>query len=134
MDWKPAGWLANRLIVNELTSELVIVHRLPKLLPSKEPRPILPDFDIRIGRLQIDQLRFEEGVTGERRVARVSGEADLRPGRALVALKATVPDGGDEPSFLTDAEPDRDHFDIHAHVATPANTVIRALAGHTRPP
>src|SRR3546814_3985451 len=29
MDWKPAGWLANRLIVNELTSELVIVHRLP---------------------------------------------------------------------------------------------------------
>ncbi|HEY9553459.1 translocation/assembly module TamB domain-containing protein [Allosphingosinicella sp.] len=133
MDWKPAGWLANRLIVNELTSELVIVHRLPKLLPSKEPRPILPDFDIRIGRLQIDQLRFEEGVTGERRVARVSGEADIRSGRALVELKATVPDGGDELSFLIDAEPDRDHFDIDAHVATPANSVIGAIVGTKRP-
>src|SRR3546814_16267106 len=108
MDWKPAGWLANRLIVNELTSELVIVHRLPKLLPSKEPRPILPDFDIRIGRLQIDQLRFAEGVTGERRVARVSGEADLRSVRALVWLKVTVPDGGEARSVLIGSEHNRD--------------------------
>ena len=73
LDWRPTGWLTNRLIVDDLASKLVIVHRLPKLVPSDEPTPILPDFDIRIGRLEIAQLRFEEGVTGERRIASVSG-------------------------------------------------------------
>ena len=37
LDWRPTGWLTNRLIVDDLASKLVIVHRLPKLVPSDEP-------------------------------------------------------------------------------------------------
>ena len=61
LDWRPTGWLTNRLIVDDLASKLVIVHRLPKLVPSDEPTPILPDFDIRIGRLEIARLANDPG-------------------------------------------------------------------------
>ena len=81
LDWQPLGWIANRLLIDEASAKLVILHRLPKLRPSPEPRPILPGFDIRIGRLRIDQLRIERAVTGERRFAAVTGEADVREGR-----------------------------------------------------
>lgn len=133
LDWRPAGWIANRLVIDELTSELVIIQRLPKLIPSKEPRPILPGFDIHIGRLRIDQLRFEKGVTGQRRVASVAGEADIRSGRALVQLKARVRGGGDELSLLLDAEPDRDDFDLDVSLRAPENSVTGAIVGTKRP-
>lgn len=133
MDWQPVAWLTNRLIVDELTSELVVLHRLPKLIPSEEPQPILPGFDIRIGRLEIAQLRFEKAVTGERRIARVTGEADIRSGRALIDLKAKVRDGGDELALIIDAEPDRDRFDVDVRLNAPENSVIGAMLGTRRP-
>ncbi len=133
MDWQPIAWLTNRLVVDELTSELVVLHRLPKLIPSEEPRPILPGFDIRVGRLEIAQLRFEKAVTGQVRIARVEGEADIRSGRALVDLKAKVRDGGDELNLLLDAEPDRDHFDLDVRLAVPENGVVGAILGTKRP-
>ncbi|HEV2747544.1 MAG TPA: translocation/assembly module TamB domain-containing protein [Allosphingosinicella sp.] len=133
VDWQPLAWLTDRLLIDELESGLVIVHRLPRLRPSREPQPILPDFDIRIGRLQVAQLRFEKGVTGERRVASLAGSVDIRKGRALVDVKAKVRGGGDELAFLIDAEPDRDHFDIDVRLNAPANSVAGAIAGTRRP-
>src|SRR3546814_9583962 len=35
VDWRPAAWLANRLQINEFTSPLIRLHRLPKLTPSQ---------------------------------------------------------------------------------------------------
>lgn len=133
IDWQPLAWLTNRLLIHELTSDLVILHRLPKLRPSEEPRPILPGFDIRIGRIDVKQLRFEKPITGERRVASLAGEVDIRSGRALVDLNATVRDGGDRLRLLLDAEPDRDHFDIDVRLDAPANSVAGALIGTERP-
>ena len=133
MDWQPLAWITNRLLIDELSADLVILHRLPKLRPSDEPRPILPGFDIRIGRLDIKQLRFEKPLTGERRIASVTGEADIRSGRALVDLNAQVRGGGDRLRLLLDAEPDRDHFDLDVRVSTPANSVLGAMVGTRRP-
>ena len=31
-------------------------HRLPQLIPSREPRPLLPRYDVHIGRLAVRQL------------------------------------------------------------------------------
>jgi translocation and assembly module TamB len=133
VDWQPFAWMTNRLLIDELEADLVILHRLPRLRPSTEPKPILPGFDIRIGRLEIRQLRFEEGVTGERRVASVVGEADIRGGRALVDLRAQVQDGGDKLALYLDAEPDRDRFDIDVRVDAPQNSVVGAILGTRRP-
>jgi translocation and assembly module TamB len=133
VDWQPLGWLSNRLLIDDLQSDLVILHRLPKLRPSDEPQPILPGFDIRIGRLRVSQLRFEKPVTGERRIASLVGKADIRSGRALVDLKAQVRGGGDRLALLIDAEPDRDRFDVDVRLQSPEGGVAGALAGTKRP-
>ena len=131
--WQPLAWVANRLVIDDLNSDLVILHRLPKLIPSEEPRPILPGFDVRVGRLRIAQLRLEKGVSGQRRIARVSGEADIRAGRALVDLDAVVRGGGDKLALRIDAEPDRNRFDVDIALDAPANSVAGAIVGTKRP-
>lgn len=133
LDWQPLAWITNRLVINNLESELVYLDRLPKLIPSEEPQPVLPGFDIHIGRLEIGQLRVGKAVTGKERVASLSGEADIRGGRALVNLKARVKDGGDQLALLLDAEPDRDRFDLDVNLVTPASSIAGAIIGTKRP-
>lgn len=133
VDWQPLGWITNRLIIDDLRSDLATLHRLPKLRPSTEPKPVLPGFDIHVGRLRIAQLRIGKALTGEARIASLAGEADIRSGRALVRLEAEVKDGGDRLSLLLDAAPDRNRFDVDVRLAAPARSVIGAMLGTDRP-
>lgn len=133
MDWQPLAWLGNRLLIDELQADLVYLDRLPDLIPSPEPQPILPGFDIHIGRLAIERLRIGKAVTGTERTASIHGEANIRAGRALVKLNAEVRGGGDRLAILVDAEPDRDRFDLDVKLRAPADGVIGRLAGTRRP-
>ncbi|HZG08250.1 MAG TPA: translocation/assembly module TamB domain-containing protein [Allosphingosinicella sp.] len=133
VDWQPLGWIANRLIIHDLDAQLAALHRLPKLVPAEEPRPVLPGFDIHVGRLDIARLQIGEAVTGQTRIASVSGEADIRAGRALVRLDGAVRGGGDRVSLRLDAEPDRDRFDLDATIKAPARSVVGAMLGTDRP-
>jgi translocation and assembly module TamB len=133
VEWRPLQWIANRLVIDDLQSDLLILHRLPRLVPSEEPRPILPGFDVRVGRLRIAQLRLERGIAGPQRVASVEGEADIRRGRALVNLRAAMRGGGDKLALLIDAEPDRDRFDLDVRLDAPANGIAANLSGLNRP-
>ncbi|MDP9415240.1 MAG: translocation/assembly module TamB domain-containing protein, partial [Pseudomonadota bacterium] len=133
VEWRPLAWLGNRLVIDDLKSDFLVLHRLPKLIRAEEPQPILPGFDVRVGRLRIAQLRLEPGVAGQRRVASLAGEADIRSGRALVDLDAIVRGGGDKLSLLIDAEPDRNHFDVDVRLDAPANSVFGGMLGTKRP-
>ncbi|HEX8572702.1 MAG TPA: translocation/assembly module TamB domain-containing protein [Allosphingosinicella sp.] len=133
VDWQPLGWITNRLVIHRLDSELATLHRLPRLRPSERPGPVLPGFDIHVGRLQVAQMRIGAAVSGRARVASLAGEADIREGRALVNLKAVVKDGGDRLSLFLDAEPDRDRFDLDVRLASPASGVAGAMLGTGRP-
>ena len=133
MDWQPLAWITNRLLIHDLHSKLVYLDRLPKLIPAEEPQPILPGFDIHIGRLEIEQLRLGKAVTGREQIASVSGEADIRAGRALVELDGAVRGSGERIAIRLDAEPDRNRFDVEARVAAPQGSVIGALIGTSRP-
>lgn len=133
MDWQPLAWITNRLLIQDLQAKLVYLDRLPKLRPSDEPRPILPGFDIHIGRLRIEQLRIGKAVTGKERVASLSGEVVIRAGRALANLKAEVRGGGDRLALLIDAEPDRNRFDLDVKLVAPANGLVGAMIGTRRP-
>jgi translocation and assembly module TamB len=133
MDWRPLAFLANRLLIHELESDLVILHRAPELIPAEEPRPILPDFDLHIGRLDVRQLRIGAAIAGEERSGSIGGEIDIRRGRALVDLDAAVRDGGDRLALRLDAEPDRDRFDLALALDAPAGGVAGALIGTQRP-
>ena len=108
------------------------LSRLPALKPSGRTGPILPGFDIHIGRLDIRRLELGSAVTGTPRVGAVTGSADIRRGRAIVRLDAAVR-GLDRLHLALDAEPDRDRFDIEARASSPANGLLPALFGSKRP-
>lgn len=133
LDWRPSRWLANTLDIRRLESDLVVLHRLPKLRPPERRGPILPGFDIRIDRLAIAAVRIEPPVAGTRRIAWLEGRADIRRGRALIDLDARVAGGGDRLRIRLDAEPDRDRFDLEARLAAPADSVVGGIVGTRRP-
>lgn len=132
LDWRPAAWLANRLHINTLESDLVILHRLPKPKSTGRKRPILPGFDIHLGKLDITHLRIASAITGTRRVGRILAKGDVRGDRAMIDLKAAT-SAGDRLAILLDAEPDRDRFDLEARLAAPQDSLVGAIFGTKRP-
>ena len=133
LDWQPLAWITKRLVIDDLHARLVYLDRLPKLRPSEEPRPILPGFDIHIGRFRIEQLRLGTAVARKERTASLAGEIDIRAGRALADLKAEVRGGGDRLALRLDAEPDRDRFDLDVKLVAPARSVLGTMIGTARP-
>ncbi|MDQ3077456.1 MAG: translocation/assembly module TamB, partial [Pseudomonadota bacterium] len=57
LDWAPLAWLYNSLHIDRIEADRVRLLRLPKLRPSGRDAPILPGFDIEIGKLEV--RRFE---------------------------------------------------------------------------
>ncbi|NNC72051.1 MAG: translocation/assembly module TamB [Sphingomonadaceae bacterium] len=134
VDWRPFAYIFNnRLRIESASSQLAILHRVPELIPSEEEdQPYLPAFDIYVGELDIAQLRFEEAVTGERRSASLSGDIDIRGGRAQANLRARSLDGGERLALVVDAEPDGDRFDIDVELFAPEDGIIAGLTGIER--
>ena len=110
LDWRPFAYLSGHVDVRSLTAERVIMRRLPEFReapPSDEP--MMPDLDIDVGKLQIDRFIAEKPVSGERRVATLSGKAHIEDGRAQVTLNGrTLPGQGnsDRIKLVLDAVPE----------------------------
>ena len=132
IDWAPGAWLYNDLHIDSLESPMVRLQRLPKLRKTGRKGPILPDFDIHIGRLKIDRLEVARGVAGAARTGSVLGEADIRAGRAMVGLKLAMLDG-DKVAARLDVEPDRDRFDLDVRAIAPRDGLLPAIVGIRRP-
>ncbi|QIK96293.1 hypothetical protein G7076_07390 [Sphingomonas sp. HDW15A] len=132
LDWAPGAWLGNRLHIDRLESDRVTLRRLPKFRPTGRTGPILPGFDIHIGKLAIRRLELGREVTGKSRVGAVIGSADVRNGRAMVRLDGGLK-GGDRFRLLLDAEPDRDRFDLDARINAPADGLLPAILGKKLP-
>ena len=132
LDWAPFAWFANRLDIAALDIPAATFARVPRTLPTARRGPILPGFDIRIGRLSVDRLTVAPAVTGVARQGRLHGRADIRAGRALVDLTAVV-EGSDRLQLRIDAEPDRDRFDIAVSARGRARGVLARVSGLNRP-
>lgn len=130
--WRPLAWLDNRLDIKRLHIPQARLAKLPQLTPTARHGPILPGFDIRIGRLDIDHLRVAKQVTGVARRGSLHGRADVRSGRAIVDLAANV-EGSDRLALHLDAEPDRDRFDLDLHARGAAKGVLAQLSGLAGP-
>lgn len=131
LDWRPAAWIADKLWIRSARSELLILHHKPRFRPSAKKGPLLPGFDIHVGKLEIEHLRLEPSVTGRRITARIDASADIHRGRALLKLNSAS-NAGDRLTLQLDSEPDRDRFDIDAKVVGPANGVIAGVTGWNR--
>jgi translocation and assembly module TamB len=131
LDWTPGAWLYNKLYIERLHADRATLIRLPEVKPSTKKRPILPGFDIHVGKLTIDRLEIGTAVTGTPRIGRVEGSADVRSGRAIVKLMAAI-DGSDRLFLNLDAEPDGNRFDLELRAHSADGGVIPALLGSKR--
>jgi len=129
LDWRPLAYLWSGIDVRELIFRRGTLERMPELLPGDPDAPILPDFDIRIDRFEIERLMLAKGVAGER-PQRVDflAEVDIREGRALVDAQGRFgPE--DRIELLLDAEPDGDRFDVALDYFAAEDGPIAAIAG-----
>jgi translocation and assembly module TamB len=129
LEWRPLNWLWSGLDIRELTARRGRLARLPELLPGDPAAPLLPDFDIRVDKLAIENLVIAKGVATPR-AERVNALAriDIREGRALVDATAELGQR-DRIALLLDAEPDGDRFDLEGEYRAPAGGVLAGLAG-----
>ena len=92
VDWRPFVFLDNHVDIRSAIAEADDAAA-PSRVPRDARKPTIrccPDLDIDIGRLRIDRFVAEAPVSGERRVARLAGEAHISDGRAQVALNGAV--------------------------------------------
>ncbi|PTW47449.1 autotransporter secretion inner membrane protein TamB [Sphingomonas faeni] len=126
LDWSPFDWFSNRLEIRRLIVDRAILTHTPRTRPSKSRGPILPDFDIHIGKLSVGRLTLAKRVLGTERIGTLEGRADIRSGRALVDLKARVA-GSDDLKLRIDAEPARDRFDLDVAAKGAAGGVLARM-------
>src|SRR3546814_12368457 len=69
LDWRPFAYVRNHILINELTSPLVVLVRPPEMkpVPSDPDAPLLPDLDIDVGNLTVDRLLIGRAVRSEER-------------------------------------------------------------------
>lgn len=133
LDWSPLLYVtANRLDIDRLTIPRAMLGRLPALVPSKQEKPILPAFDIRIGALDVQRLTLGKAISGEQHTASLKGNADIRSGRAEVDLAAALLDGTDKARLKLVSIPADRRFDIDVAVTAPKGGVIAAMTGYAR--
>ncbi len=129
LDWRPLNWLWTGLDIRELTAQRGRLTRLPELLPGDPDAPLLPDFDIRVDKLVVEDLVIAKGVaTPQDERANLTAQIDIRQGRALIDAKARL-GAQDRITLLLDAEPDGDRFELAGDARAPAGGVLAGLAG-----
>ncbi len=139
VDWHPFAFINGHIDIDALTAQTAVLERLPELLETPPTDdPLLPDYDIDIDRFEVSRFIAEAPVSGERRVATLSGEAHIADRRAKVDFNgATVAadglKGGDRIAASIDAVPDDNVLSLALDLDAPPDGVIAALAGLTQP-
>lgn len=139
LDWRPMAWfgldprsgLFRGLDIRSLILKRGTLLRAPRLKPGDPNEPILPDFDIRIGKLAAENLIVDRSVMGERRRIDFSARTDIRRGRALISLGGRL-GGRDRLRLRLDSEPDRNKFALDFIYNAPKDGLLAALTGVTR--
>lgn len=132
LDWRPLAWFANRLEINALDIPTATLLKLPEPAPGARKGPVLPSFDITVGRLVVDRLLVGRAVTGMARSGRLAARAEVRGQRAMVRLDARIA-GSDALALTLDAVPDRDRFDIDLRANAARGGLLARLSGIGQP-
>ncbi|MDP3676113.1 MAG: translocation/assembly module TamB domain-containing protein [Novosphingobium sp.] len=128
LQWRPFSWLRSGLDIRKLVLHRGELSRFPKLRPGDPDAPLLPQFDIRVDRFELDKLMLGEKVIGQRRRIDLVSKADIRKGRVLLTVNSQL-GGSDRLIGRIDAEPDRDRFELDADYAAPRGGVLSGLTG-----
>ncbi|MPT47245.1 MAG: translocation/assembly module TamB [Sphingobium sp.] len=132
LNWSPLGWLSNRLDIDELVVPYARLHKMPQFNETESTGKILPDFDIRVMRMQVGQLQVDKPVTGREDKFALEGSADIRGGHAVVDFSARSMQGDDRLLLSLDSRPDDNKFDVDATVNARAGGLLATMAGLTQ--
>ncbi|MEJ8630343.1 hypothetical protein P0F65_11825 [Sphingomonas sp. I4] len=132
LDWRPWNWTRG------CSTSGGSRHRWRRCIMCRIPgRPggrgrSCPISISEIDRLRLDRLILATPVLGRQRVARIQGRADIRNGRALVAIDGLVA-GTDRLRLRLNARPDRDRFDLDVAARGGADGVLARMVGARSP-
>ncbi len=128
LNWRPWKFFFTGLDVRHLVLHKGTLYAAPELIPGDPEAPILPDFDIRVDRFVIDDLRVVEGLLGEERTVDARMKADIRDGRVLLTANGEL-GGADRLALLLDTQPDRNKFDVDLDYHAPVGGLLATLVG-----
>ena len=138
VEYRPFAYFRNHIDIRELNIPEARLHRLPKLRTVDPNAPLLPDIDIDVGRLRIQQLLIDPAVTGRRHLLGLDSRIKIADGRAELGLNARTVrapgfPGGDRLVLQLDAVPEANQLDIGLVAEGPGDGFIAGLAGLNRP-
>jgi len=126
LNWRPLKFFITGLDVRSLALHKGTLYAVPRLIPGDPEAPILPDFDIRVDRFVVDDLKIAEGLLGDERVIDFRAKADVRDGRVLLDAHGDF-GGGDVLKALVDAEPDGNRFDLDIDYRAPRGGLLATM-------
>ncbi len=128
LNWRPLRFFWSGLDIRHLVLTGGTLYAAPELVPGDPDAPTLPDFDIRIDRLVIDDLTVAPGLLGEERVVDFRARTDIREGLVFLDADGEL-GGGDVFEALVYAEPDGNRFDLDVDWRAPAGGFLASLVG-----
>lgn len=128
LDWRPLHWLFVGLDIRELVLSDGTLLAIPETLPGDPDAPLLPDFDIRIDRLALENLTIAEPVLGEERVIGFAAQANIHGGAVYIDADGEF-GGGDVLAAQLHANPDEDRFDIDLDWQAPKGGLFATMLG-----
>ncbi len=128
LNWRPLKFFITGLDVRHLVLHRGTLYARPTLNPGDPEAPILPNFDIRVDRLVVDDLTIAKGLLGEERVIDFRAKADVRDGHVLLDASGAL-GGGDTLKALVDAYPDGNKFDLDLDYRAPKGGLLASLTG-----
>ncbi|HEV7234468.1 MAG TPA: hypothetical protein VGN36_09490, partial [Sphingorhabdus sp.] len=133
LTWHPFDYLVGEVDVDAVTAERLDVLRMPAFSPVPDRgEPLLPDLDIGIDRLKIDQIVFAPAITGERQVASLEGKVRIADRRAVIDATGGSLEG-DLLVLTLDAVPDDNRFDVDLKLNGPGDGLVAGLVGTKMP-
>ncbi|HEY4548458.1 MAG TPA: translocation/assembly module TamB domain-containing protein [Pedomonas sp.] len=127
--WWPWDLLRQRVNIGSLRAETLVIERRPEFRPIDRDRPLLPEFEINIRRLRIDQLVLEEAAAGERFVLEARGRLHLTQRTATLSLDVGGTNSEDKLALAATIAPDRNDLDLNLHVNAPSGGALGGYLG-----
>lgn len=131
LGWRPWKWFFTGLDVRHLVLSGGTLRAVPRLVPGDPDAPILPDFDIRVDRLLIENLHVAPGLLGDERIIQFQASANVRRGHVEIDARGDF-DGADRFALALAADPDGDAFDIELDYNAPAGGFLATMTGARR--
>ena len=129
LQWWPWDLLRQRVNIGVLRAETLVIERRPEFRPSGKDRPLLPDFEINVRRLRVENLVLEEAAAGERFVLDARGRLHLDKRTATLSLDVGSSTSQDKLALAAVIAPDRNDLDLNLHVNAPAGGALGGYLG-----